>query len=84
MFTLASKAQLSGKPLYAVISTDSLRNIPIRLLPANYYSNHLGFFCKKEIQVEKVTGIPFRFRLGSIDYTNYLEQKPNAEALKKP
>ena len=25
---------------------DSMRNIPVRLLPYDYYSNHLGFFCK--------------------------------------
>jgi len=44
----------------------------------SYYANCLGFFCKKELQLEKVTTIPLRFRLGSLDYVNYLEQKPNA------
>jgi hypothetical protein len=49
-----------------------------QVLPAHFYYNSLGFFCKKELQLEKATTIPFRFRLGSLEYTNYMEQKPNA------
>jgi len=48
------------------------------ILPERFYFNCLGFFCRKEIQIEKITALPFRFRLGSLAYVNYLEQKPNS------
>ena len=44
----------------------------------NYYSLNTGFCCRTEWQFEKTTTIPLRFRLGMIDYVNYLEHKPNA------
>jgi hypothetical protein len=48
-----------------------------RLTPVDndYYVQHFGFFCRQEWKLEKVTKMPFRFRLGSLDYCNTLEQK---------
>ncbi|HEY4155693.1 MAG TPA: hypothetical protein VGM24_09695, partial [Puia sp.] len=44
-------------------------------VPANIYYCQSGFFCKREWELEKATHIPFRFRLGSLDYCNALEGK---------
>ena len=61
---------LLGKPLSNILLVNPLQK--------NSYQQSLSFFCRKEWQFEKVTSIPLRIRLGSLEYTDYLEQKPNA------
>jgi hypothetical protein len=60
---------------WKVKAKDSLAATPIRLVPENNYSKGLTFFCRNEWLLEKKTGVPFRFRLGSVDQVNWLEGK---------
>ena len=45
------------------------------LISENHFILNFGFFCRKELQFEKQTKLPLRFRLGSLEYCNYLEAK---------
>jgi hypothetical protein len=53
-------------------------NTSFSAIPSNYYSSRLGFFCKKEIRFETATGIPFKFRLGSVQTCDWMEGKRSA------
>ena len=45
------------------------------VIPADRVVTHFGFFCKRELELEKTIRLPLRFRLGSLDYCNKLEGK---------
>ena len=48
---------------------------PSTIIAQNYYTQHIGWVCKKEYALEKITKIPLRIRLGSLQQCNYLEGK---------
>jgi hypothetical protein len=57
--------------LVSAISKESF-TIQNKVAP-NYYTTQTGFFCNQERAFEKKTKIPFKFRLGSLSYTEQLE-----------
>ena len=75
---LNSQKALSQLHLSKISDTIAQKST-IRVLPRNFYSQHLGFFCKKEVQLQKLTTLPVYFRLGTKEYVDYLEKKPNAK-----
>ncbi|MGZ5286389.1 MAG: hypothetical protein ACXWB9_04350 [Flavisolibacter sp.] len=79
----ASQLHLKGK------TDSSALTIRISPMPQKFYNptfslmvpgtdHNLGFFCRKELQLQRVTNIPLFIRLGSKSYVDWLERKPNA------
>ena len=60
-----------------IIAIDTTLSFKTVKLPQVYDYNKLAIFCKIEENVAKKSSINMRFRLGSLDYVNYLERKPN-------
>jgi hypothetical protein len=71
LISLKAASQLHLSPF-----SDTIHIRPsLRVLPQNFYIQHLGFFCKKEVQLQKATSLPFYIRLGSKDYVDRREGK---------
>jgi hypothetical protein len=72
---LEDKLKLPHDNMVAFARLSSLRLWEDHVLAGNYYTRHLGFFCRKEVFFEKATRVPLRLRLGSLEYCNRLEGK---------
>ena len=70
--------KVEAQRTFAPVADSSTIWTGLRVLPQNFYNQHLGFFCKKENQLQKATKLNVFFRLGSKNYVDYLEKKPNA------
>ena len=76
-----SKSKIKEKRVANTKPVIYLNPLSRSIIAADFYTCNFGFFCKKELQFEKATKIPLRFRLGSLQYNDYLEGKPNTGIL---
>lgn len=51
---------------------------PGMMVSPSFYSCNLAFFCRQELKFEKAIKVPLKFRLGSVQYVDYLEGKKGA------
>ena len=75
VFCFKAGAQLHARPDSAAFPVVG-KLLP---LPQNFYTQHLSFFCKKEDQLQRRTGLNLYLRLGSKQYVDWMERKPNAQ-----
>lgn len=77
-------AQIERTPYFQMKKAFYLDTLERMNAPSKLPSIHLGFspdfvvrnfsfFCKNEYRFEQATGIPLKFRLGSLEYVNGLE-----------
>lgn len=57
------------------LNLNRFSNSAVIPVPSKYDFNSLGFFCRKELQIEQTLKFPVKFRLGSVAYTDQMEGK---------
>jgi hypothetical protein len=68
-----SAAQLRLSPLSDTVE----KKTSLKVLPHNFYIQHVGFICKKEFQLQKKLSLPLYIRLGSKETVDRMEGKNN-------
>jgi len=67
----------SNPAVFNIRTSFSLPLAGYSIIDPALYTQNFGFFCKKELQVEKLTKVPFKFRLGSVQQCDWMEGKAN-------
>ena len=80
LFAISFAATAQSRAVSTMQKTliDTSKQFSLRVLPSDYYSSNVGFFCKKELQLQDALKIPLRFRLGSVAYCDAMEGKNNS------
>jgi len=90
LLSMQTVSQNAGKFIYKTITVNLVQTtiatkpsvilypVSYSLISPGYYTQNFGFFCKKELQLEKVIKVPFKFRLGSVQQCDWMEGKANA------
>jgi hypothetical protein len=65
----------AGRAPAQLLQKDTLRPISIKTVPSGFAARPTAFFCRKEVQLQKITRLPLFIRLGSKEYVDELEQK---------
>lgn len=70
---------VKGKKTYSIVDPSAQRKYG-SVIPGNYYTQHFGYFCRQELKLQQAN-IPVIFRLGSVEYCDWMEQKKSRAGL---
>ncbi len=71
----STTSMISDSTKSAILLKSSLSYTPLKIKGLEVRRHEMPIFCKWELDIQDNTKIPVKFRLGSQEYVDYLEQK---------